>query len=209
MVICMGLLCITLYFLCRSLFLWSRSVTVQSLSAYFIYTQLCILSSECESVRFQASSYAALHRGRPPERPLNCKTPPHLGMSHLCCRIKDCRPYDVSPNRRKCIYKSEVEQAQDDSVHKNELGPPSLTYCVIHWTHLSNTCNQLLSFQCSLLLICEDVKNTEQKSVVYLRVPQSLCLYLLHVNSCKDVTSSYAFSDVSMKNVSWKVLTWL
>ncbi len=39
--------------------------------------------SDCDSVRFKASSYAALHRGRPPERPLNCKKPPHLGRSGL------------------------------------------------------------------------------------------------------------------------------
>lgn len=37
--------------------------------------------SDCDNVRFKASSYAALHRGRPPERPLNCKNPPHLGTS--------------------------------------------------------------------------------------------------------------------------------
>lgn len=39
--------------------------------------------SDCDSVRFKASSYAALHRGRPPERPLNCKKPPHLGRLDL------------------------------------------------------------------------------------------------------------------------------
>uniref|UniRef100_A0A4W6D1F9 Bromodomain and WD repeat domain containing 1 n=1 Tax=Lates calcarifer TaxID=8187 RepID=A0A4W6D1F9_LATCA len=36
---------------------------------------------DCDSVWFKASSYAALHRGRPPERPLNCKNPPPLGTT--------------------------------------------------------------------------------------------------------------------------------
>lgn len=38
---------------------------------------LCI--SESESSQLPASSYAALHWGRPPERPLNCKRTLHLG----------------------------------------------------------------------------------------------------------------------------------
>lgn len=44
---------------------------------------LCVFISDCDSARFPASSYAALHRGRPPERPLNCKKTLHLGMSHV------------------------------------------------------------------------------------------------------------------------------
>lgn len=51
--------------------LFSRSVS----------TPLCLL--DCSNVWLKASSYAALHRGRPPERPLNAKKPPHLGMACL------------------------------------------------------------------------------------------------------------------------------
>lgn len=35
--------------------------------------------SDYDGAQFQISSYAALHRGRPPERPLNCKRTLHLG----------------------------------------------------------------------------------------------------------------------------------
>uniref|UniRef100_A0A671USR1 Bromodomain and WD repeat domain containing 1 n=1 Tax=Sparus aurata TaxID=8175 RepID=A0A671USR1_SPAAU len=40
-------------------------------------------AKDCDNVRFQSSSYAALHRGRPPERPSNCKKPLPLGRSGL------------------------------------------------------------------------------------------------------------------------------
>lgn len=42
-----------------------------------------LLFADRDSVRLKASTYAALHRGRPPERPLNSKQPPHLGGSHV------------------------------------------------------------------------------------------------------------------------------
>lgn len=65
------------------------SVCVVILSFYNTEVELChsvnilFRFSDCDSVRFQASSYAALHRGRPPERPLNCKNPPQLGWCGL------------------------------------------------------------------------------------------------------------------------------
>lgn len=51
-------------------------------SAKWFFT-FCLCTSDCDSARFEASSYAALHRGRPPERPLNCKKTLHLGTSNL------------------------------------------------------------------------------------------------------------------------------
>lgn len=48
-----------------------------------IFCKFFVFISDCDSARFPASSYAALHRGRPPERPLNCKKTLHLGTSHL------------------------------------------------------------------------------------------------------------------------------
>lgn len=62
--------------------LWAKLTANQM----FLYSAnilgVCVCVSDCDSARVPASSYAALHRGRPPERPLNCKKTLHLGTSH-------------------------------------------------------------------------------------------------------------------------------
>lgn len=54
---------------------------MQLVISWIILWTVCF--SDCDNVRFNTSSYAALHRGRPPERPFNCKKPPHLGTPGL------------------------------------------------------------------------------------------------------------------------------
>lgn len=50
--------------------LWCESVSYPSLNV-----TACLLSTslDCGSSRWKASTFAALHRGRPPERPLSCR----------------------------------------------------------------------------------------------------------------------------------------
>uniref|UniRef100_A0A7N6B7T8 Bromo domain-containing protein n=1 Tax=Anabas testudineus TaxID=64144 RepID=A0A7N6B7T8_ANATE len=74
-------------------------------------------AKDCESVRFKASSYAALHRGRPPEMPLNCKKPPHLGKSKLTGvqRFSSINP---------------VSNYEHMRLHRRILGHLSAVYCI-------------------------------------------------------------------------------
>lgn len=79
------------YWVLHNIKLWSVSWFTISpeLMLSFSHTELnhsvnfLFCFSDCDNVRFQASSYAALHRGRPPERPSNCKKPLPLGRSGL------------------------------------------------------------------------------------------------------------------------------
>lgn len=79
------------YWVLHNIKLWSVSWFTPSpeLMLSFSHTELnhsvnfLFCFSDCDNVRFQSSSYAALHRGRPPERPSNCKKPLPLGRSGL------------------------------------------------------------------------------------------------------------------------------
>uniref|UniRef100_A0A672I566 Bromodomain and WD repeat domain containing 1 n=1 Tax=Salarias fasciatus TaxID=181472 RepID=A0A672I566_SALFA len=72
-----------------------------------------------DSVRLKASSYAALHRGRPPERPLNCKKPSHLGKSAR--ELTGVQRFSsISP----------VSNYEHMRLHRRILGHLSAVYCI-------------------------------------------------------------------------------
>ncbi|KAK2847016.1 hypothetical protein Q5P01_010015 [Channa striata] len=78
-------------------------------------------AKDCNSVRFKASSYAALHRGRPPERPLNCKKPPHLVKVHRGRELTGVQCFSsVSP----------VSNYEHMRLHRRILGHLSAVYCI-------------------------------------------------------------------------------
>uniref|UniRef100_A0A665U0E2 Bromodomain and WD repeat domain containing 1 n=1 Tax=Echeneis naucrates TaxID=173247 RepID=A0A665U0E2_ECHNA len=73
---------------------------------------------DCDSVWFKASSYAALHRGRPPERPLNCKNPLPIGTSGLLTGVH--RFSSINP----------VSNYERMRLHRRILGHLSAVYCI-------------------------------------------------------------------------------
>ncbi|KAG7261012.1 hypothetical protein CRUP_019688, partial [Coryphaenoides rupestris] len=82
---------------------------------------ISLLESDCNNVWLKASSYAALHRGRPPERPLNAKKPPHL--------VEVCRGRELTGCQR---YSSihPVSNYQHMRLHRRILGHLSAVYCI-------------------------------------------------------------------------------
>uniref|UniRef100_A0A8C4GVS9 Bromodomain and WD repeat domain containing 1 n=1 Tax=Dicentrarchus labrax TaxID=13489 RepID=A0A8C4GVS9_DICLA len=78
-------------------------------------------AKDCDSVRFQASSYAALHRGRPPERPLNCKKPPHL--------VKVLGGRELTGAQRFSSI-NPVSNYERMRLHRRILGHLSAVYCI-------------------------------------------------------------------------------
>ncbi|XP_030599771.1 bromodomain and WD repeat-containing protein 3 [Archocentrus centrarchus] len=78
-------------------------------------------AKDCDSVRFKASSYAALHRGRPPERPLNCKKPPHLVKVHRGRELTGVQRFSsVCP----------ISNYEHMRLHRRILGHLSAVYCI-------------------------------------------------------------------------------
>ncbi|KAG7223050.1 hypothetical protein INR49_015939, partial [Caranx melampygus] len=76
---------------------------------------------DCDNVRFKASSYAALHRGRPPERPLNCKNPPHLVKVHRGRELTGAQRFSsINP----------VSNYERMRLHRRILGHLSAVYCI-------------------------------------------------------------------------------
>ncbi|XP_056229345.1 bromodomain and WD repeat-containing protein 3 [Seriola aureovittata] len=76
---------------------------------------------DCDSVRFKASSYAALHRGRPPERPLNCKNPPPLVKVHRGRELTGAQRFSsINP----------VSNYEHMRLHRRILGHLSAVYCI-------------------------------------------------------------------------------
>uniref|UniRef100_A0AAQ4PVG5 Bromodomain and WD repeat domain containing 1 n=1 Tax=Gasterosteus aculeatus aculeatus TaxID=481459 RepID=A0AAQ4PVG5_GASAC len=76
-------------------------------------------AKDCDRVRFNGSSYAALHRGRPPERPFNCKKPPHLGASGR--ELTGVQRFSsVNP----------VSNYERMRLHRRILGHLSAVYCI-------------------------------------------------------------------------------
>ncbi|XP_044057569.1 bromodomain and WD repeat-containing protein 3 isoform X2 [Siniperca chuatsi] len=78
-------------------------------------------AKDCDSVRSKASSYAALHRGRPPERPLNCKKPPHL--------VKILRGRELTGAQRFSSI-NPVSNYERMRLHRRILGHLSAVYCI-------------------------------------------------------------------------------
>lgn len=52
----------------------------------------CLFPSGCSHTVWTGSAVAALHRGRPPEPPLNLPQPPNVGTSHSAERVQNGRP---------------------------------------------------------------------------------------------------------------------
>ncbi|KAM8904009.1 bromodomain and WD repeat-containing protein 3 [Spinachia spinachia] len=78
-------------------------------------------AKDCDRVRFNGSSYAALHRGRPPERPFNCKKPPHLVMVHRGRELTGVQRFSsVNP----------VSNYEHMRLHRRILGHLSAVYCI-------------------------------------------------------------------------------
>uniref|UniRef100_A0A4W6D160 Bromodomain and WD repeat domain containing 1 n=1 Tax=Lates calcarifer TaxID=8187 RepID=A0A4W6D160_LATCA len=76
---------------------------------------------DCDSVWFKASSYAALHRGRPPERPLNCKNPPPLVKVHRGRELTGVHRFSsINP----------VSNYEHMRLHRRILGHLSAVYCI-------------------------------------------------------------------------------
>uniref|UniRef100_A0A3Q2UWT2 Bromodomain and WD repeat domain containing 1 n=1 Tax=Haplochromis burtoni TaxID=8153 RepID=A0A3Q2UWT2_HAPBU len=70
---------------------------------------------------FKASSYAALHRGRPPERPLNCKKPPQLVKVHRGRELTGAQRFSsICP----------VSNYERMRLHRRILGHLSAVYCI-------------------------------------------------------------------------------
>ncbi|XP_046891395.1 bromodomain and WD repeat-containing protein 3 [Hypomesus transpacificus] len=78
-------------------------------------------SKACGDVRWKGSSYAALHRGRPPERPLSCKNPPNLVEVHRGRELTGTQCYNtIHP----------VSNYQHMRMHRRILGHLSAVYCI-------------------------------------------------------------------------------
>ncbi|XP_041659062.1 bromodomain and WD repeat-containing protein 3 isoform X2 [Cheilinus undulatus] len=78
-------------------------------------------AKDCISARLRASSYAALHRGRPPERPLNCKTPPQLVKVHRGRELTGAQHFSsINP----------VSNYERMRLHRRILGHLSAVYCI-------------------------------------------------------------------------------
>ncbi|CAJ1065766.1 bromodomain and WD repeat-containing protein 3 isoform X4 [Xyrichtys novacula] len=78
-------------------------------------------AKDCNNVRLRASSYAALHRGRPPERPLNCKKNPHLVKVHRGRELTGVQHFNsINP---VCNY-------EHMRLHRRILGHLSAVYCI-------------------------------------------------------------------------------
>uniref|UniRef100_A0A8C9ZSM8 Bromodomain and WD repeat domain containing 1 n=1 Tax=Sander lucioperca TaxID=283035 RepID=A0A8C9ZSM8_SANLU len=78
-------------------------------------------AKDCDNVRFNTSSYAALHRGRPPERPFNCKKPPHLVKVHRGRELTGVQRFSsINP----------VSNYERMRLHRRILGHLSAVYCI-------------------------------------------------------------------------------
>uniref|UniRef100_A0A665TWK8 Bromodomain and WD repeat domain containing 1 n=1 Tax=Echeneis naucrates TaxID=173247 RepID=A0A665TWK8_ECHNA len=76
---------------------------------------------DCDSVWFKASSYAALHRGRPPERPLNCKNPLPIVKVHRGRELTGVHRFSsINP----------VSNYERMRLHRRILGHLSAVYCI-------------------------------------------------------------------------------
>ncbi|XP_065816441.1 bromodomain and WD repeat-containing protein 3 isoform X3 [Labrus bergylta] len=78
-------------------------------------------AKDCVDVRLRASSFAALHRGRPPEKPFNHKKPPHLVKVHRGRELTGVQRYSsINP----------VSNYEHMRLHRRILGHLSAVYCI-------------------------------------------------------------------------------
>ncbi|XP_014871880.1 bromodomain and WD repeat-containing protein 1, partial [Poecilia latipinna] len=78
-------------------------------------------AKDCDGVQLKASSYAALHRGRPPERPLNQKQPPHQVKVHRGRELTGVQRFSsICP----------VSTYEHMRLHRRILGHLSAVYCI-------------------------------------------------------------------------------
>uniref|UniRef100_A0A8C1Q6Q2 Bromodomain and WD repeat domain containing 1 n=1 Tax=Cyprinus carpio TaxID=7962 RepID=A0A8C1Q6Q2_CYPCA len=77
-------------------------------------------SKDCGSSRWKASTFAALHRGRPPERPLSCKD------ANI---VEVCRGRELTGAQRFSSI-NPVSNYQHMKMHRRILGHLSAVYCI-------------------------------------------------------------------------------
>ncbi|XP_052432071.1 bromodomain and WD repeat-containing protein 3 [Carassius gibelio] len=77
-------------------------------------------SKDCGSSRWKASSFAALHRGRPPERPLTCRD------ANI---VEVCRGRELTGAQRFSSI-NPVSNYQHMKMHRRILGHLSAVYCI-------------------------------------------------------------------------------
>ncbi|KAL0973282.1 hypothetical protein UPYG_G00201390 [Umbra pygmaea] len=78
-------------------------------------------SKDYVSIRRKGSSFAALHRGRPPEMPLTCRNPPNLVEVHRGRELTGTQRFStVNP----------VSNYQHMRLHRRILGHLSAVYCI-------------------------------------------------------------------------------
>ncbi|XP_017275528.1 bromodomain and WD repeat-containing protein 3 isoform X2 [Kryptolebias marmoratus] len=78
-------------------------------------------AKDCDGVWLKASTYAALHRGRPPERPSNSKQPPQL--------VKVYRGRELTGVQRFSSI-SPIHNYEHMRLHRRILGHLSAVYCI-------------------------------------------------------------------------------
>ncbi|KAI4883177.1 hypothetical protein NFI96_033131, partial [Prochilodus magdalenae] len=78
-------------------------------------------AKDCGSSRWKGTSFAALHRGRPPERPLSCRDPPNL--------VEVCRGRELTGTQR-FSFVHPVSNYQHMKMHRRILGHLSAVYCI-------------------------------------------------------------------------------
>ncbi|XP_051521573.1 bromodomain and WD repeat-containing protein 3-like isoform X6 [Myxocyprinus asiaticus] len=78
-------------------------------------------SKDCGSCRWKASTFAALHRGRPPERPLSCRDAPNI--------VEVCRGRELT-GAQSFSSVNPVSNYQHMRMHRRILGHLSAVYCI-------------------------------------------------------------------------------
>ncbi|KAI7800747.1 bromodomain and WD repeat-containing protein 3 [Triplophysa rosa] len=78
-------------------------------------------SKDCGNSRWKASTFAALHRGRPPERPLSCRDAPNIA--------EVCRGRELTGAQRFNSV-NPVSNYQHMRMHRRILGHLSAVYCI-------------------------------------------------------------------------------
>ncbi|XP_051963108.1 bromodomain and WD repeat-containing protein 3-like isoform X2 [Xyrauchen texanus] len=78
-------------------------------------------SKDCGSCSWKASTFAALHRGRPPERPLSCRDAPNI--------VEVCRGRELT-GAQSFSSVNPVSNYQHMRMHRRILGHLSAVYCI-------------------------------------------------------------------------------
>ncbi|XP_046732894.1 bromodomain and WD repeat-containing protein 3 isoform X3 [Silurus meridionalis] len=78
-------------------------------------------AKDCGHSRWKSSTFAALHRGRPPERPLSCRDAPNL--------VEVCRGRELTGTQR-FSFVHPVSVYQNIKMHRRILGHLSAVYCI-------------------------------------------------------------------------------